>query len=76
MHFWGGAGGVDGGDGGCGGGDGGDGGGRGGDGGDGGASANRAAISSAEGGASQPVCDASVEHSVHEDQGLAAHKVW
>ena len=63
MHFWGGAGGVDGGDG------------RG-VGGDGGASANRAAISSAEGGASQPVCDASVEHSVHEDQGLAAHKVW
>jgi len=63
MHFWGGAGGVDGGDGG-------------GVGGDGGASANRAAISSAEGGASQPVCDASVEHSVHEDQGLAAHKVW
>ena len=63
MHFCGGAGGVDGGDGG-------------GVGGDGGASANRAAISSAEGGASQPVCDASVEHSVHEDQGLAAHKVW
>ena len=63
MHFWGGAGGVDGGDGG-------------GVGGDGGASANRAAISSAEGGLSQPVCDASIEHSVHEDQGLAAHKVW
>ena len=62
MHFWGGAGGVDGGDGG-------------GVGGDGGASANRAAISSAEGGASQPVCDASVEHSVHEDQRIAAHKL-
>ena len=63
MHFWGGAGGVDGGDGGGGGGD-------------GGASAQRAAISSAEGGASQPVCDASVEHSVYEDSSFAAHKVW
>ena len=62
MHLWGGAGGVDGGNGG-------------GSGGDGGASANRAAISSAEGGASQPVCDASVEHSVHEDQRIAAHKL-
>ena len=62
MHLWGGAGGVDGGNGG-------------GSGGDGGAAANRAAISSAEGGASQPVCDASVEHSVHEDQRIAAHKL-
>ena len=61
MHLWGGAGGVDGGNGG-------------GSGGDGGASANRAAISSAEGGASQPVCDASVEHSVHQDHRIAAHK--
>ena len=43
MHFWGGAGGSDGGDGG-------------GDGGDGGAADARAAISSMEGGASQPVC--------------------
>ena len=63
MHFWGGAGGGAGGNGG-------------GSGGDGGAAANRAAISSAEGGASQPVCDASVEHSVHEDSSFAAHKVW
>jgi hypothetical protein len=43
MHFWGGDGGKDGGDGGSGGGDGGPG-------------ANRAAISSMEGGASQPGC--------------------
>ena len=46
MHFWGGAGGLDGGDGGAGGFDGGD----------SGAADARAAISSMEGGASQPGC--------------------
>jgi hypothetical protein len=72
MHFWGGDGGKSGGDGG---GDGGCGGDGGIDGGDGGAGANRAAISSGVGLASQPVCDFSVEHSFHFDQSFAAHKV-
>ena len=62
MHFWGGAGGGDGGDGG-------------GVGGDGGVAAIRNATRSGQGEASQPVCDASVEHSVHEELRFAAHKV-
>ena len=59
MHFWGGAGGSDGGDGG-------------GDGGDGGAAAVRAAISSMEGGASQPVCVVLLSQTCH----VPPHVVW
>ena len=60
MHFWGGAGGGDGGDGG-------------GVGGDGGALANRNAIISGVGLASQPVCAVTLSYSRHELEDFASH---